>query len=411
MRLKLATQLFMAGATLSLGLMSCSSGGGSGSTAATPKGTGFLRVQIPQIDLVETSFMKAQKQDIKSKSVVTFLLSTYSPGHSIATLGQYTRNENDGVECAGALTSIPFIVCLVESLGINAVGTYSGEFNNRSFVATVSETTEGDFDIQASVTKDSVEVFRYKANSEGTVGEVFAVMHGLVDYDTSGVDTLTEEAILISWDSRVAEASTVKVSSEYYGDYLSGTTVTRGLKYLSAIFDQTANTADVVLKNYTHNVLASYDPDESVAEMHMMQGRIKDGVMLETTMACLDDTTPDASTSCWDPADLALHYFTEQDTKNVIGGSFDFTNGMTVTGSANFSVPTCDDTDDCALTGGSPFSNTSLDAVYNSSVNGVAYSVELDKNDATSGSTALSGLVHEVKSMSYATLNAILAGR
>lgn len=416
--------------TLVLGAagVACSGGGSGGGSSSKMKGTGYLKVDLPQL-----SGTSALTISGNLRPQMTF--QSYSVGQYAVQLKQLVTDTNVAGDCVGIVESIPFLVCMVESMGINQPGTYSGTLGGVSLSAQVTAlSSDPDYDIEAVVTKGGEEIFNYKANTAGTKGEI---RYEILEFsEILGVtpDPLDQQlrTNLIKWDSTVAGHGVVEASEEFHSNYQSGTTVTKIVRYMKAFVDEDRGIADIVGK-FSVKAWRSLLPEAQV-DHFIFQTRVVGNAVLEGYVECGEaQSTQNAvtlGTTCWDFSvnnsgrndgshylDWRVHDYSTQPMNAIngdfVGGTFTedgITGGVGLTLTAP-SPATLDGSRDWTLPGGG-FGNTTLDAAIAAQRGGShAMGFEIDTTQSGQTGTSIAKLVQDVQAVSYATLDALVAGQ
>lgn len=216
--------------------------GGADSATSLRMGTGFLKAQLPAVP--KGNLVTALR--ISSTVDLGYWQAAISPGYS------YLDSQNTETSCNGSTTNIPFMICMIESVGITEVGTYSGPAPSGKIVtAVVSNISEGDYTLGAVVTNEENEtVFSYKASADGSIGTVEYTSSEIF----SGISTPTK--IKLVWDSSDPAAQTFSVRQELH----SGTPLGMGsqLFAVDGVVDSVAKIADVKYK-FLEKIFSKHD--------------------------------------------------------------------------------------------------------------------------------------------------------
>lgn len=387
-------------------MAACSGGGGGGGGASSGfKGTGYLPVEIPAVSASLVSSVTVSSAGGVSASAY----ADRTPGAELLDLVALTENSNNGQDCYGVAANIPFLVCVVESLGINQPGTYTGKIENHTFTAVVSAINQNGYTIQAVVTKDgSLEVFNYKANAAGTKGEIEVRPEDIFPGDIPDVASMAGKTVL-KWDGTTAADSTIEISGESLWNYSNGN-VTRGWAFKKALVDQSAGVVDLISKAYTVSTTASAN---KFFNMSVYQTRFYDNKMVEVSASCsTQNNSGTIGTDCFGQNTWELNSYDSFATAGstlVVGSLASSSYGpvfsslvgaqLVVNGTAGGSITN----DDLAL----PAVSGAMAAVVGAQ-NGSAQLGFTPVLDKSSGSADLQALMNEVLGKSFASLDSIL---
>lgn len=323
-----------------------------------------------------------------------------SPGAGVSYLQNLVKDQNTASDCAGPIENIPFIVCTVGQLGLTSFGTFNQSINGSNFVAIVSDLGgTGGYNIEAIVTKDSKEVFRYKANTDGTKGEVFALFHELVHFP---VEHTYEKGAKITWDGTSPADSTVEYTTEAFENQYGDASY---YDHLVAVIDQDKNLADIIAHTYLFNGSGPR------AGAGVLQTRVQGNNVVEIQFECENTTPPVKGTDCfnrdWTIVDHAS--IPPGNAGTLVGGTVDYTNyymftfkeGIYLTGSdGSFAIP------------GGSFTDAGLKGLLTAGrgSNSEAFQVVADKAGNASG-TGLEKAIYAIKAKTFNDLNSILSTR
>lgn len=382
--MNLKTVLF---SLFALSFLNACSGGGSGGGSSSGR-SNFLKVNIPQV--TSASFL-ANNAKVSTQS--------YGAGTGVGLFQLLIQDQNKATECSGPIQNIPFLVCNVEMLGINNFGTYSKTIGGHEFVAVVTDLEGvGGYNVQAVVTKDSNEVFRYKGNTEGTKGEISVLFHELLTFPVSHTYEL---GMKIKWDGTNTADSTVEYMTEsfdnQYGD-------AHYYDHLVAVIDQDKNLADIITHAYHYN---SYPKAGAV----VLQTRVQGDKAAEVQFTCEETSSPTKGTSCYKAGWVLFDHVAlpPNNPGTLVGGTVDFSNyfqfsfteGINLTGSpGSYAVP------------GGSFTNVPLKNLLaeGRGSGSEAFTVVLDKAGNASG-TGLEKAIYAIKAATFSDVNSVLAGR
>lgn len=372
---------------LSFSFLTACSGGGSGGGSSSTR-SNFLKVNIPQVSGSST-FRSNNNVSIKN----------FSAGTGVFLLQNLIHDGNSASECAGPIENIPFLVCNVEQLGINNFGTYTKTIGGHEFIAVVTDLEGvGGYNVEAVVTKDANEVFRYKGNTAGTKGEIFVLFHEVLTFPVSHTFEL---GMKIKWDGTSPEDSTVEYMSEVFDNEYGNA---HYYNHLAASIDQDKNLADIVTHSYYYN-------SGPIAGATVLQTRVQGGKAAEIQFVCQETSTPVKGTDCFKNGwTLYDHVATPPNNAGtLVGGTVDFNNyyqftfteGISLTGSAgSYAVPV------------GSFSDVSLKNLLTEGrgSNNEAFEVAIDKAGNASG-TGLQQSTYKIKSATFNDLDSVLTAR
>lgn len=366
-------------------LAACSGGGGSGGGSSSSR-SNFLKVKIPQVS-ASSSMMSAGGVSVMAASA----------GSGVSYLQTLVRDQNTASDCAGPIQNIPFIVCNVGYLGINGFGTFEKTLDGSNYVATVSDLNGvGGYNIEAVITKDGDEVFRYKGNTEGTKGEVAVLFHELVKFP----HTFTYEyGAKITWDGTNPADSKVEYTTEAFENEFGDANY---YDHAVAFIDQTKNLADIITHTYNYR---SGGPSVGAT---VIQTRVQNNKAVDIQFECSDSSSPVKGVDCFKTGWTIFDYQTvpPHNQGHIVAGTVDpsnyyyftYVDGEYLTGSdGSYAVPA------------SPFSDTSLNNLLTTGrgPNSEVFEVAIDKAGSASG-TGLQQAIHAIKAKTFNDLNSIL---
>ncbi|MBX3018231.1 MAG: hypothetical protein KF767_10105 [Bdellovibrionaceae bacterium] len=425
---------------LALTTAACSGGGGGGGgSSSTRKGTGYLKVDLPQ--------MTGASSAVVASSIGTMSLpwaESASSGTPALTLKQLVTNTNQGENCVGIVESIPFLVCMVESMGINKPGTYSGTLGGVTLTAVVAELSAdpNGYDIEAVVTKSGKDIFNYKANTAGTKGEI---RYELIEFfDVMGVpanaDEVQERANIVKWDNTDSANAIVETWEEYHSVYMN-TTTTKWVAHMKALVDEDNGIADIVQKQSSHGYYSAIT--ESRLRTTIFQTRFKGSHIIEAFAVCDEGGATAGAvvlgTNCWDfdtntgvdnPSSPTRNWrmgnpaetgFSGSAPGVLVGGTWNDTSGFSLLESKTLtpSIPVTSDpnTPGNLVDGNQTWSSTAFaDSTLTDLVSaqrGGSHAFTLSVGTTQSGETgnSVAKLVQDVQTMSFATMDALISGK
>lgn len=365
----------------------CSSGGSSGGgDGGGYVGTGFLKINLPDIASVGIqSTVSSQAPLLDSEGFV----------ESTSILSGTLSNQNTSSACVGSPSNIPFVICVIESLGINAIGTYNGLTpKGESAQVVVSDITGNisGYTLQAVVTlTNSSEIaFKYQANALGTKGLIEIVSNKIFTAVPGSESLAPEDAIRVVWDS-----SSTPQKLEYTGHNTTNAP-TNSVVYMKALYDASAQVADIGYRSY------SISPSANIARGKFNQTRSSANLTLAVALSCQETSSPVDGVNCFQGTSGAGYTLLdpESNSQQLICGTvpttglieFNLTESLATSGSLGSS--------NIAASGS--YSDGACETLKTSSINGAAFSVRVDK-DAASADT-LNGMMGEVRSKSYSDL-------
>lgn len=425
---------------LAFSVAACSGGGGGGGGASSNrKGTGYLKVELPQMSAGSAVVMPSLKP------MGLPWAGSSSPGGTAVQLKQMITNTNQGTDCVGIVESIPFLVCMVESLGINEPGTYAGNLGPLSLEAVVTELTADPdgYDIQAIVKKSGTEIFSYKANTAGTKGEIKYAIYEFAAVLGSWGDPaeVLDRRNIIKWDSTNSANGVVEATEEWHSDYMSGGTITKTVSYMKAFIDEDNGIADIVRKQSTHGFYSAIP--EARLRTTIYQTRIKGSHLIEAFAICDHGGAASGDvavgTDCWDfsvntglddpsepernwrmgnPAELG---FSGAAQGALVGGTWSDSAGFTLIESKTLTPDVAVGGDaiqnliDGSQTWSAPaFVDTNLADVVAATRLGSFVFITAVGTDWGSGAPAagsIPALVKDVQAVSFATMDALISGK
>lgn len=412
----------------------CSGGGSGGGGSSSRKGTGYLKVDLPVMTGASASSLAGTGGVFRPQ----MSFSTTSVGHGASQLKLLITNTNSGTDCIGVVESIPFLVCMVESMGINKPGTYSGALGGVTLTAVVTELTADPdgYEIEAVVTKAGNDIFNYKANTAGTKGEIryemlefFAIM-GVV----GNPDDVQDRANILKWDNTDSQHAIVETWEEFHSNF-QNTSTTKWVSHMKAFIDEDNGIADIVSKQSSKQ-WRSLAPEAQV-DTFIIQTRVKGSHVIEAYVECTEAQATESAvtlgTTCWDFSknnfgrtgssnylDWQVHHYQSgMDSRypgDLVGGTFDATVGYTHIAALNMTPPgtaTLQGTNNWTVPV-SGFSNTALDAVLSAQRAGSEdYSFEVDTNQTGHSATAktIAKLAQDVLNVDFADMDALVDGK
>ena len=367
---------------ISISFAACG-GDDSQSDSSSFSGTGFLKIDFPSIDINSTSALDTEGNlDYRGIDPALIMLSTIS-------------NDNTESSCQGVPDSIPFLVCLVESYGINSVGTYTGNTPGGQAATAVVSNISGDpngFVLEAvvSLKSNSEQVFKYKATTAGDKGVIEAHPQKIFGAEIAPF----AYGLRLEWDSTLAPA-TLQIS---YDGTQTGDLAFTDLYYLSAVIDETEGVSDLSYKEYTGS---SSSLNSSFTQLRFNSSRI-----LSLTAQCSNSSSPILGTDCFSISEAALF------DVNTDGNQLEcFNAAVLADGSIPLSVA-----DSIALTdatigsldGSGSYTDPSCEALSTVNTNGSSFAIRLDKDDAP-GNT-LNGINHNTRARSFSDMQLLSNG-
>lgn len=359
-----------------ISLTACGGGGGGGTDSGSTSqvGTGFLKVNLP---IVSTA----------SSSSLSLLSIADSRGVSPATtISQATVNSNNGLVCSGATQNIPFILCMVESYGINAVGTYTGTTPSGNAVSAVVSNLSSDpngYTLQAEVSLDSnsQKILIYRADANGEKGMVEALPAQIFGESNTG-----NYGFRITWDKTSSPAVI-----EYVLDQTSSSQ--DNSSYLLALVDEAQGTTDIASKEYAFNTIL----DEATSTF--VQIRSNSSRTLSLASTCTNNSSPTEGSECFSFSDTTLF---DADSNGNQLECFD---------SSTLSSQTMTLSDSMALSNASAgsmaisgtFTDSSCEALKNLNSAGSTFSIRIDKDD--SSANTLNGIFHDMRAETFSNIN------
>lgn len=399
-------------------------GGGGGGSSSTAKGTGYLKLDLP-----------AMTGSVVSSSTFRPMMSvnTYPVGQYVFGLKTLLTNTNNGTDCSGVVESIPFLVCMVESVGINKPGTYTGAMNGVTLSAVATELTSDPdgYTLEAIVTKDGTQIFSYKANADGKKGEIKYIISGF--YQIMGVSQdpqiEAERTNWIKWDSTVSTDAVVETAEEWHEDFSSGTTILKVVRYMKAFIDEDAGIADIVSKQSSKTVRNAFSPAEQQISTEIFQSRVKDDAFVEGYTRCSEVSTSTAinlGSRCWDFStntsggnptthiDWEVYSYADVNRNpplspyngDLVGGTWSSSGyshlaALTLSGSfGSKAVP------------GGKFGNATLDTLLDAQRAGAhAFSFQMDHTQSSPATGSVEKLAQDVMTKSFSALDALVPGK
>ena len=363
-------------------LLNCSSGGSSdGGSSAKP--TGFLKAEIPSLPGSNSTSSVGAQSNIE-------MSSEYNIGYVASLVRGSLADNNTGDSCVGSETSIPFILCMIELLGINAPGEYSGNTpGGEPAVVSVTELTgDPDYALKAVAALVSGRViFKYLANEAGTKGLVEA-LPTILFHGSGAINA--EYGVRLAWDATGPQG---KVDLIFHSSSSESTQVS----YTRVLVDSAGEIADVAYRSYF------FGPGSAKGVvMQIRSGATKD---LGLAMYCSDTSSPVDGTDCF-----------------AVGGTWGFVKDMSSTtidkilcgtqGPLYFDALKTWDIDNSygsyAVSSTTSGSESACDTLMSSQRNSENFAIRLDQDDS-SGDT-INGIFHDVRGIGYSAMKILDSG-
>ncbi len=384
----------IAGAAVSvLTLTGCggSSSGSASEGSASPKGTGYLKIALPEIP--EAGVASAGAGTLAQ--VITS--GTYAEAPSVLSFALEDLNTDEA--CVGGSSNIPFVICIVESLGINAAGTYNGQTPKGEAAQAVVTNLTGDPDgytLQAEVTLtgSSEKVFSYKADADGKAGVIEIKPDSIFATNSPG-----KTGIRVSWNSTAVASQAIEYSHHYSGT--SSNIVSEQVTYIVAVINGMTGVADMASRHYMYvDSLSGFQE----ANSRFAQSRVGLDRTIVLHASCTNGSSPVEGGACFNPSASGLD--------ELVAGKQLTCGTVNTSGLIELNV-----TDSVALTNATAGSmaaatNFSADATCATLKNtvgaGDAFIVRLDKNDAPG--LEQKGIHHIVRAATYNNMKLLSSG-
>lgn len=376
---------------VSFSLMSCSGGGGGGGrggASSGARGTGFLKIDLPT--LPEATLVSGSGLGAKALVIDA---GTYA--NPILTFNSAVENKNTEDACVGSTANIPFIVCMIESLGINRVGEYRGQSPRGDNVEVEVIELTGDPDgyvlqAKASLLSSGDAIFLYRANADGTKGLIEVIPVKIFNMNDYG-----ETGYRVRWDKTTAPLGSLEFTAHWISDDTVG--VSLDLYHLRALIDESTSVADLASRAYKF-----FDSGLAEGESQFQQTRLGAGRVMALMTNCSDTMTPTEGNECFAAGTTAVHDLSGVG-EPLLCGEINSSNELQSISRLSLSNTTMGS---LSLSGN--FADVSCEALKNATNGGDAFSIHLDKNSA-SGAT-LSGIFHDLRAETYSSLSLLTNG-
>lgn len=197
-------------------IVACSGGGGGSGGGASNgrKPTGYLKADLPQIPQSASVLSLGEKTN---NSIQPMTIDNDYAYNSIELLQRILINENTVDTCTGSPDNIPFVLCMIELLGINKPGTYSGQNDEGEQLSVVVTDITGDVDgyelkvLVTNTTRNKI-AFKYKATANGKKG-IVEIQKMLIFNGGAYADNYFH-GISLSWDKTDATNASLTLQSQ-----------------------------------------------------------------------------------------------------------------------------------------------------------------------------------------------------
>lgn len=370
-----------------LTLTGCSSGGGGSSAAGStgPKGTGYLKIALPELP-------QAGVASVGIGSLAQVITSA-SYAEAPDVLANALVDLNTAEACIGGTGNIPFVICIIESLGINAPGTYEGKTPKGDAARVVVSDITGDPDgytLQAVVTLtgNSEEVFMYKADADGKSGIVEMKPDSIFASSAPGTSGLR-----MTWDASVNAAQAVEYTHHYSGT--SSSIVSEQVGYILAVVNGLTGVADIASRNYMYvdNMSGFVEANSRFAQSRVGFDR---AIVLHTS--CTNGSSPVEGNQCFAPSAATLDVL--ESGKPLSCGTVSTTGAIEL--SLKEALPLSNSTMGSWAYGPGFTVDATCETLRTTVGAADAFIIRLDKNDAPAAT--IRGIHHIMRAKSYSDL-------
>ncbi|HMN67600.1 MAG TPA: hypothetical protein PKC28_03590 [Bdellovibrionales bacterium] len=386
-------RIILAASILTLSLTGCGGGGGGGGSAgsSSSKGTGYLKIALPELPNTSASSL-----DVGSFAQV---ITAGSYAEAPMILNSVLIDQNTPEACVGSSANVPFIICMVESFGINSVGTYTGAAPNGSAAQAVVANLTADPDgytLAADVTlvASGEKVFRYKATADGK--------KGYVEIKPNKIFPVTDEhkeGIRLTWNTTTDQEHFLEYTYHYSGT--SSQIVSEQIHYIAALVDNVTGVADIAARSYMFvDNLSGFQE----ANSKFSQTRVGKNRAIVAMSACTEGSSPVEGSEC---------FAVSTGTMQELEAGEPLTCG-TVPTTGNIELTVLDSMALSNATQGSwaytsTFAGDATCDALRSAVNGAdAFVIRLDKDAAPAATVA--GLFHIMRGTTYGDLKLLSSG-
>lgn len=281
------------------GLISACSGGGGGSGGGASTGgkpTGYLKVDLPQIP---QSASIQSLNTLEDGSIQATAIDNNYDYSGFESLRGMLVNQNTVDTCTGSPDNIPFVLCMIELLGINKPGTYTGQNDEGEQLSVVVSDITGDPNgyalkvVVTNTTRNKI-AFKYKATADGKKG-LFEVQKMLLFNGGMYADTYAN-GISMAWDKTDPAKASLTFQSQSY-DYAVGSTgVGAYISIVKAIVNENDGVADIASFG-VYGLGDTVNLGKVIAKGQLVHAKTDGEKQIFTTSKCESDNNNGINTS------------------------------------------------------------------------------------------------------------------